>query len=180
MTDHPTLQTFVKRGRKYEVRHLLIAGNDPGAKTLSKIVNGIQTRIAVGTQYEMQKQEGELMKEWSGDGFESERHAFESWERTLTLLTAMNHHVIYDPQQADVRKLNLTGAVPLTEWSGRTAKDGGDYEYAFDGTKVLAQPKLPANAMPSYTTTVEFAKALVQVSKLRESLGPLYEFILAD
>ena len=92
----------------------------------------------------------------------------------------MNHHVIYDPQQSDVRKLNLTGAAPLTEWSGRTAKDGGEYEYAFDGTRVLAQPKLLPNAIPNYTTTVKFAKALVQVSKLRDSLGPVCEFTLPD
>jgi hypothetical protein len=110
MTDRPTLQTFVKRGR-YEVRHLLVAGDDPGANTLSKIVNGVHSEIATGTQYEMQKQEDELIREWIAEGFKKEQ-GFESWGRTLMLLTAMNYEVIYDPQHSDMRRLNLTGAVP--------------------------------------------------------------------
>jgi hypothetical protein len=40
MTSHPTLETFVNRD---EVRHLLIAGDDPGANTLIQIAAGVRT-----------------------------------------------------------------------------------------------------------------------------------------
>ena len=180
MNDHPTLNTFVKRGRNYEVRHLLISGDDPGVKTLSKIVNGVEARIAVGTQYEMQKQEYELMKEWSGDGFEPERQAFESWPRTLTLLTAMNYHNIFDPKLVDMQRLNLTGRVSLAQWKGRSTTDGGEYEYALDGMTIIAQPKLPSNLVLNHKTTAEFVKAMQETVKLRDSLGPTWTFMLAD
>jgi hypothetical protein len=32
----------------------------------------------------------------------------------------------------------------------------------------------------NYTTTAEFAKAMLEASKLRDSLGPTLTFILAD
>lgn len=172
LTTHPTLQTFVKHD-PYEVRHLLVAGDDPGAKTLSKIINGVHIQIAVGTQYEMQKQEGELMQQWGTEGFKGEQWAFESWSRTLTLLTAMGYHALYDPQPT-----NPIGRVLLTQWSGRRAKGGGEYEYAFDGNTLLAQPKLPPMTL-NYTTTAELAKAMLEASKLRDSLGPTLTFVLA-
>jgi hypothetical protein len=178
LTTHPTLHTFVKRD-PYEVRHLLIAGDDPGANTLSQIVAGVHNEIATGTQYEMQKREDELMRQWSIEGFKGEQRAFESWNRTLTLLTAMGYRAIFDPQLANVQRMNLTGRVLLTQWSGRTAKGGGEYEYSFDGNTLTAQPKLPPMTL-SYKTTAEFAKAILGMSKLRDSLGPLCEFVLAD
>ncbi len=178
LTAHPTLQTFVKRG-PYEVRHLLVAGDDPGAKSLIQIASGIGTEIATGTQYEMQEKEDELMQQWSAEGFNGEKRAFESWNRTMTLLTAMGYKVIYDPQLVNIQRRNLTGAVPLTQWAGRRAKGGGEYEYAFDGNTLVAQPKLPPMTL-NYTTTAEFAKAMLEASKLRDSLGPTCEFVLAD
>jgi hypothetical protein len=178
LTTHPTLHTFVKRG-PYEVRHLLIAGDDPGAKTLSQIVVGVHSEIATGTQFEMQKQEGELMRQWSTEGFKGEQRAFESWSRTLTLLIAMGYRAIFDPQLANIQRMNLTGRVLLTQWSGRTARGGGEYEYAFDGNTLAAQPKLPPMTF-NYATTAELAKAMLEASKLRDSLGPTLTFNLAD
>jgi hypothetical protein len=175
LTAHPTLQTFVKRG-PYEVRHLLVAGDDPGAKTLIQITAGVRTEIATGTQYEMQKREDELMQQWNTEGFTHEERAFESWNRTLTLLTATGYHAIFDPQLAKTHRMNPSGRVLLTQWAGRRAKGGGEYEYAFDGNTLVAQPKLPPMTL-NYTMTAEFAKAMLEASKLRDSLGPTCEFV---
>jgi len=173
LTTHPTLLTFVKQG-PYEVRHLLIAGDDPGAKTLSRIVSGVHTEIAAGTQYEMQKREGELVKQWSSEGFRKQEQAFESWSLTLTLLTAMGYHAIFDPQPT-----NPINRVLLTRWAGRTAKNGGEYQYAFDGNRLTAQPKLPPMSLKG-KTPVESAKAILEASKISDSLGPTITFTLAD
>lgn len=176
--NHPMLHTFVKRD-PYEVRHLLLGGNDPSANSLAQIIAGVHSEIATGTQYEMHKREDELMQQWSTEGFKIEERAFEPWNRTLTLLTAMGYRMIYDQQQVNMQHRNLTGAVPLAQWSGRAAKHGGEYEYAFDGNTLSAQPKLPAMTL-NYKTTAEFAKVMLEASKLRDSLGPTLTFYLAD
>jgi hypothetical protein len=156
-----------------------MAGDDPGAKTLSQITAGVHSEIATGTQFEMQQKEDELMRQWSSEGFKEEQ-GLESWGRTLMLLTAMGYHHLFDPKLVNVERLDLTGRVPLTQWSGRTAKGGGEYEYAFDGMKITAQPKLPSNTSLNYKTTAELPKALLEISRLRESLGPTLTFLLAD
>jgi len=122
----------------------------------------------------------ELMGQWSTDGFKEEQRAFESWGQTLTLLTAMNYHSLFDPKLVDMQRLNLTGRAPLTQWKGRTATNGGDYEYAFDGMTIIAQPKLPSHLTLEYKTTAEFAKAMLEIVKMRDSLGPTLTFMLAD
>jgi hypothetical protein len=172
MTTHPTLHTFVK-GDRHEVRHLLIAGDDPGANTLSQIVDGVHSEIATGTQYEMQKREGELIQQWSAGGFRKKEQAFEPWSRTLTLLTAMGYHTIFDPQPR-----NPINRVLLTRWAGRTAKNGGEYLYAFDGNRLTAQPKMPSMTLGK--TPAEFGKTLLEASKISDSLGPTITFTLAD
>jgi hypothetical protein len=169
--NHPTLHTFVKRD-PYEVRHLLLGGNDPGANSLTQIIAGVHSEIATGTQYEMHKRENELMQEWINEGFKEEERAYESWSRTLVLLTAMGYPAIFDPQPR-----NPVNAVPLARWSGRTAQNGGEYIYAFDGNTLSAQPKLPPMKLNSDTG---FAKQMLTVSRLQASLGPSLTFYLAD
>jgi hypothetical protein len=171
-TTHPTLNTFVKND-PHEVRHLLIAGDDPGANTLSQIVDGVHSVIATGTQYEMQERQGEMMKQWSADGFRRKEQALEPWSRTLTLLTAMGYHAIFDPQRT-----NPVNRVLLTRWAGRTAKNGGEYLYAFDGKRLTAQPKMPPITLGK--TPAEFGKTLLDASKISDSLGPTLTFVLAD
>jgi hypothetical protein len=90
MISHPTLETFVKHD-PYEVRHLLLAGDDPGANSLFQIAAGVRTDVATGTQYEMRKRQDELMQQWSAEGFRHEKQAFEPWHHVLTLLTAMGY-----------------------------------------------------------------------------------------
>jgi hypothetical protein len=181
---HPILHTLVREPR--DVRHLLIHSvEDPSATTLTQLVAGVQTLIATGTEYEMHQKANMLIREWSGDGFRHpDEHApvFESLQRTVALATAMGYRVVHDPQYVDQRKMNLTGEVLLTQWSGRTAKSGGNYEYAFDGTTIIAQPILPPNhgvdLQPA--TAAEFLTILRRARTLRDAFGPTVTFFLAD
>jgi hypothetical protein len=51
MLDHyPILHTMHKGS---QVRHLLLLGNIPGANKLIQLIDGVETTIATGTQYEM-------------------------------------------------------------------------------------------------------------------------------
>ena len=179
MSAHPILHTLVKDPR--EVRHLLIHSVEgPSVTTLSQLIAGVQTRIATGTEYEMSQKADALMQEGANDGFRHLRErelVFESLKRTVTLVTVMGYSAVYDPQHVD-----LPGAVPLSQWSGRIAKDGGDYEYALDGRSIVAQPILPPNHGLNLrpATNAEFLTVMRDATKLRDALGPTVNFILAD
>jgi len=63
-----------------------------------------------GIQYEMHKQQDELMERWGAEGFRHEKQAFEPWSHVLTLLTEMGYLALYDPHLTkDPKKMNLTG-----------------------------------------------------------------------
>jgi hypothetical protein len=152
---------------------------------LSQLVEGVQTRLATGTEYEMLQMADTLMREWSDEGFKrpgEHEPVFESLPRTVALATAMGYRVVYDPQHVDRREMNMTGEVLLTQWSGRTAKSGGNYEYAFDDATIIAQPILPPNhglnLQPA--STAEFLTILRRNLRLRDALGPTVTFFLAD
>jgi len=154
--------------------------------TLSQLVAGVQTRIATGTEYEMQKKARSLMRQWAdSEGFRFPRkdeRVFESLKLTVTLVTAMRYRVVYDRQHVNPQEMNRTGAVLLTQWAGRTAKNGGDYEYALDRRSIVAQPILPPNHGLNLrpATNAEFLTVLRDAVKLRDALGPTVTFILAD
>jgi hypothetical protein len=78
--------------------------------------------------------------------------------------------------------MNPTGYVRLTQWAGRHTKDGSEYEYAFDGNLLLAQPKLPPHIARSLEgkTKEELPKAMLQIMEHRNSLGPFCQFVLSD
>src|SRR5690242_769575 len=61
------------------------------------------------------------------------------------LAAASGYTIVYDNRYKSATSLNLTGAVPLAEWPGLTGKNGGHYEYAFNGTTIIARPMLPPN-----------------------------------
>lgn len=181
MASHPTLDSFVKRG-PYEVRHLLIVGDDPSMNVLIQISSGVRTELAKGTQYEMQKRLDELMQQWHTEGFRHDERAFEPWSHMLPLLTAMGYSVLYDPQLAKTQKMNPMGRVLLTQWTGRRGKDGSEYEYSFDGNILAAQPRVPSHIARRLqgATTAELPAAILEVAKSRDSIGATYEFILSD
>lgn len=186
MKDYPTLHTMVKdaqSGSPHEVRHLLIHSVEgPGVTVLTKLVSGVQSEIGTGTQYETGQKADAVMQEWAGEGFRYQRDrepAYEDLKSTITLAMLMGYRVVFDPDYRDVRRRNLTGAVPLAQWPGRSGKNGGGYQYAFTGTTIIAFPTLPPghgiNMAPSRE---EFVRVMQQVIALQETVGPVDELVL--
>ena len=126
MNNHPTLHTMVKDARSgspYEVRHLLIHSVE-GAKVtlLTKLISGDQSEIATGTEYDMDQKANAVMQEWAKEGFryQHEREpVYEDLKSTVTLAMLMGYQVVFDPEYRDVRRMNFTGTVPLTQWPGK-------------------------------------------------------------
>ena len=123
-----------------------------------------------------------VMQEWAVEGFRYQRErepANEDLKSAVTLAMFMGYKVIYDPTYADVRRMNLAGAVALAKWPGREGKNGGGYQYAFTGTTLLASPTLPPghgiNMAPS---TEEFIQTMRQAIELQKTVGSLVELVL--
>jgi len=185
--SQPALHTMVKdatRQAPHEVRHLLIHPvNGPKLTTLSQLVSGVQTEIAKGTQGEMDGQADALMREWAREGFrpKADREpVYEELGSTIKLAALMGYRVVYDPERRDVGRGNLTGAVTLAQWRGRSGKNGGGYQYAFTGSTIFAVPTLPPghgiNMTPA--SNEETVQVLQQSAKLLKTVGPSYEFVL--
>ncbi len=186
MHDYPTLHTMVKDATKtspHQVRHLVVVPVD-GSKVmvLMHLISGTQAEVATGTEYEMGQKADAVMQEWAGEGFRYQRErepAYEDLKSAVMLAMLMGYKVVYDPTYADVRRMNLTGAVPLAKWPGREGKNGGGYQYAFTGTTLLASPTLPPghgiNMAPS---TEEFIQTMRQAIELQKTVGPFAELVL--
>ena len=101
----------------------------------------------------------------------------------------MGYTIIYDREltsgTAALRKIghpiNLTGEVQLSQWPGRTGKNGGAYEYAFGHMKIYAQPRLslPPDLRRAPEGGKEFAAFLSKIISLRNDIGPSGEFLIA-
>jgi len=187
MNDYPTLHTMVKdaqSGSPHEVRHLLIHPVEGTSVTmLTELISGVPSEIGTGTLYEMEQKADEAMQGWADEGFRYQRErepAYEELKSTVTLAILMGYQVVYDPTYVDVRRRNLTGAVPLAQWPGKVGKNGGGYQYAFTGTSILASPTLPhghgINMAPN--STQEFIRMMQQSIALQKTVGPFYELIL--
>jgi hypothetical protein len=99
--QQPTLYTLHKGSM---VRHLLIEGDDPGAKTLSRLDNGVRTVVATGTHYEMDQKAMSLIKDWGqSEGFKWRSDdgppVFESLPEIIALTKLMGHTELYDFKQ---------------------------------------------------------------------------------
>jgi hypothetical protein len=186
MHDYPTLHTMVKDVTKtspHQVRHLVVVPVDGSKVTvLMQLISGTQTEIATGTEYEMGQKADAVMQEWAGEGFRFQRErepAYEDLKSAVTLAMLMGYKVVYDPTYVDMRRMNLTGAVPLPKWPGRAGKNGGGYLYAFTGTTLVASPQLPPghgiNMAPS---TEEFIQTMRRVKELQKTVGTMAELVL--
>jgi hypothetical protein len=180
VNSHPRLHTL-SRGAK--VRHLLIDGDDPAAKSLIQLENGVRTVVATGTEYEMGEKAKSMIRRWTKtEGFKRREDGgppvFESLQPTMTLVTLMGYTKIYDPKQKKGR--NLLGEVPLAQWPGWRDKNGADYEYGFTGTTIYGQPKVTAKHGLNMTpkTDEELFAALKKAIAIRKSLGPENTFII--
>ena len=97
------------------------------------------------------------------------------------LAAASGYTIVYDDDYKSAHPLNLTGAVSLTTWLGRTGKNGGEYEYAFDGSYIHARPALPPNhglnlQAKGPAETLELLRKIVEI---RKGIGPEGRFLLA-
>ena len=98
---------------------------------------------------------------------------------TVTLAMLMGYKVVYDPSYIDMRRMNLTGAVPLAQWPGRSGKNRGGYQYAFTGTTILASPTLPpGHGINMAPNSKEFIQTMRQAIELQKTVGPLVELVL--
>lgn len=180
--------TYWNPARK-EARHLLIDLVDGAKETqLIQLSHGHETLIATGTQFEMTQKANELAKLWiDNEGFEfqpGDKPAYEPLGHTIALAVRMGFKVVYDPASGKTSPphMNFTGAVPLTAWSGLTAKNGGSYVYAFDGMMLLARPTLPSwrGTVTAPTGGREFAAFMLKIKAELDGVGPFREFILGD
>ena len=186
MHDYPTLHTMVKDAKKtsqHQVRHLVVVPVDGSKVTLlMQLISGTQTELATGTQYEMGEKADTVMQQWAGEGFRFQRErepAYEDLQSAVTLAMLMGYKVVFDPNYVNVRQRNLTGAVPLANWPGRSGKNGGGYLYAFTGTTLLASPQLPPghgiNMAPS---NEEFVQSMRRAMELQKTVGQFAELVL--
>lgn len=186
MGDYPTLHTMVKDAKSsspHEVRHLLILSvEDPSVTVLTKLVSGIQSEIGTGTQYETNQKAEAVMQGWAKEGFRYQRDrepVYEDLKSTVALAMLMGYKVVYDPTYRDVRRRNLTGAVSLAQWPGRSGKNGGGYQYAFTGTTIIASPTLPpGHGINMAPGPEEFVRVMQQVIALQKTVGPIDELVL--
>jgi hypothetical protein len=180
--NRPILHATLTRTGPREVRHILIHPVE-GETKLIQLINGVQSSVASGKQYEMEQQANALVRAWVAEGFETiaeNARAFEPLTPTLTLAALMGFTLVYDNSYKSMKppRLNVTGAVPLTKWRGLHGKNGADYEYAFDGLKLIAQPILPSALNMEPKTTEEFIAVVKKAVTLRDAIGPTVELLL--
>ena len=175
------LHTLTKQSPNNEVRHLVLhLVNGSHETILSQITNCAETKIATGTEYDMRQEAITLAQTWATEeGFVFPREGvpvFDSLKNTVALAVIMGHTLVYDPNLA---AQNVTGAVPLTRWPGMTAKNGGGYEYAYDGLKIIARPTLPpGHGLDMAPTKAEFIAVMQKATALLATVGPMREFLL--
>jgi hypothetical protein len=186
MTDYPTLHTMVKAATTasgQDARHLIVhSTNGPSNTTLRQFASGVLTEIGTGTEYEMNQSAEALMREWAREGFSFPAEGepvYEALERTVALATLMRYVEVFDPSRADVRAGNPLGVFPLAQWGGKPGKNGGGYQYAFTGTKIVASPTLPPGHGINMTPSSEkWVSTMQQILALQKTVGPSCEFVL--
>lgn len=160
------------------VRHLLVEGNDPGAKTLSRLDNGVRTVVATGTHYEMDQKAMALIQEWcENEGFkwrsDDGAPVWESLQGVVALAKLMGHTNLYEATHI------FGTAVPLDRWQGCRDKNGDDYQYGYTGTMIEALPRVTAKHGINMSPSNEELFAMLSKSiEIRKALGPNRRFML--
>ena len=184
-TNKPTLYASLIKAPENEVRHLLIYPVDaPREMKLVQLSGAAETPLATGTEYEMRQKANALVQLWAAEGFKQQDKVFETLERTVALAMRLGFRIVWDPrfQKMDRPPLNPTGAVPLEQWPGMTAKNGGGYVYALDQVQIHARPTLPPghNLGVAPSDPKEFAAFMLKATALLETVGPFAEFRLGE
>lgn len=162
-----------------EIQHLLLTSIDgTNQAVLSAMAGGAETEIARGAQYEMEDKAREYITAGKFRVAGDDEKIFEPLKNTVALAIACGHKVVYDSRYKKFP--NVTGAVPLSSWPGLTGNNGGGYEYALDGLKILARPTLPPNQSLNMkpATNEETFNVMRSAAKLLNTVGPAAEFIL--
>jgi hypothetical protein len=190
MSTRRILYTLEKNPPEREVRRLLInLEGGPGATSLSQLVAGVETRIADGTEYEMNQKADSLAGEWvKTEGFRFPPEGlpvFESLKGTIAIALLMGKTIVYDNKyinnnMTDRQKRNPLGVVPLADWPGVTPKGGGGYDYAFTGTTIIANPTLPPGygLDAKYKTNEETVAFFTKLAALQKTVGETATFLL--
>jgi len=162
--------------------------NGSAETQLVQFTNGIETLVSSGTEYETKLHADVLAQAWTSDeGFSlvKEGHAFEPLPAVIALARKLGVEVVYDNRFKAVKPghpLNLTGAVPLKNWSGMAAKNGGSYRYALDGVRLTAQPVLADSLRGAIAPGdgAAFAKFMLNHMAALKAVGPTVAFVVSD
>jgi len=175
--------------RADEARHLLIAPfNGPAGTELIQISGGIESSLAMGTEYETKQQADAIAQIWAEDeGFTClarDKFAFEPLEHVKVLAARMGFTGVYDLRfkRSGFPNPNFMGEVPLSSWPGLTPRNGGRYLYALDQMRLHARPALPVQAGPIVAPTggAEYIAFILKYKALVDQIGPSTEFLLTD
>lgn len=182
----PWLYATLTKGQ--DARHLLIFFLNGSAETeLIQVNAGVQSSIAIGTEYEMKQQAEAIAQVWMEDEkftrLADDKFAFEPLDRTIALAIKMGFKSVYDRHfiKKEWPNPNFTGEVPLSSWPGMTAKNGGGYLYALDQMRLHARPTLPESQEPLVAPSdgKEFAAFILKHKAILDTVGPFVEFVLA-
>jgi hypothetical protein len=163
-----------------EIQHLLLTSIDgTNQAVLSAMAGGTETEIARGAQYEMEDKAREYITAGKFRVAGDDDKIFEPLRNTMALAIACGHTIVYDPRYKKFPQ-NPIGTVPLNSWPGLTGNNGGGYEYALDGLKILARPTLPPNHGLNMKppTNAEMVNVMRSAIKILNTVGPAAEFIL--
>jgi hypothetical protein len=161
-----------------EIKHMLLTPIDRTQAALSVMANASETEIATGPEHAMEDKAREYITAGKFRVVGDDKKVFEPLKNTVALAIACGHQVIYDNRYNKFP--NVTGAVPLGSWPGLAGNNGGGYEYALDGLKILARPTLPPNHHLNMkpATSQETVSVISNVVKILATVGPSAEFIL--
>jgi hypothetical protein len=159
-----------------EVRHLLLELVNGHVQTdLILFVDGIESKVFSGTEYESRKKADELGSDWANDeGFtwaQEDEPPCERLEHAIKLAMRLGHNKIYD--------FNAIVTVPLKDWPGVQAKNGGSYKYAVMPLGIVAKPQL-SEGYPKELTTGDIPQQLARLYKAMDEVGKRIEFLFAD
>ena len=156
--NRPILLHTLQNRSTGEIRRLILDRLDGSSVTqLVQFGAGPEIPVGKGTEFEMTERGDELTREWVTDeGYRrvpDNELVWETKDHIVPLLLRMGYKGLYDESSKSIspgrQPLNLTGAVPLQKWPGLSARNGGEYRYAFDGQQLHANPTLPPHLRPS-------------------------------
>ena len=133
--EKPWLYMTLVKGRK--ARHLLILFlNGSAATELVLMEDGVESSLALGTEYEAKAQADAIAQIWIEDEqftrIGNGKFAWEPLGPTIALAQKLGFVSVYDGRFRTQTwpNPNFTGEVPLSSWPDMTPKNGGQYVYA--------------------------------------------------